>query len=470
MVYNSMNPKHGEETRETHIEAGLLTYATQGKVVAVRRINLKNILSFGPNGIGRQGDNGLELKALNIIIGPNGSGKSNFLEVLSLLQGAARGRFLLSLIQSKGGVRSWIWKGYVAEAPALEERKRIYKEQDPSNPHDRDSEKLTAEIDIVVDPAVLAQDRPGIGALCYQLHFSEGSDNAVKIEEKLFDYTPEPTDFETRYIAHIDGRPGYYENGQFNPFDNDLYGEQEVSIAAHHDSTKFKAVNAVFRILDRFRFHMDIEAGRFSAMRKLSPTSEEAMLRVDSTLDHDGANLVPLLRKLTSDVRHEEVKNKLYKYLKQFHKDSEEFEVNKVGLPPEFFQFLMWESNLATPTPITNLSEGTLHWLVLLTALLDPNPPSLLILEEPELYLHPDIIPILAELLKDAAQRTQIIVTTHSDILVEEFTDTPEDVLVCDKQRGATRLRRLSGPNLQKWLERYSLSEVWRDKLIGGRL
>ena len=88
--------------------------------------------------------------------------------------------------------------------------------------------------------------------------------------------------------------------------------------------------------------------------------------------------------------------------------------------------------------------------------------------EEPELGLHPDIVPTVAELLIDAAQRTQLIVTTHSDALVSALSEIPEVIVVCDRSEQGTRLRRLDPENLKEWLERYRLGDLWAKGEIGG--
>jgi predicted ATPase len=89
-------------------------------------------------------------------------------------------------------------------------------------------------------------------------------------------------------------------------------------------------------------------------------------------------------------------------------------------------------------------------------------------IEEPELGLHPDVLPTLAELLKEASRRMQIIVTTHSDVLVDALTDRPEAVLVADKTDEGTALTRLDGTKLKPWLEKYRLGQLWTRGEIGG--
>lgn len=83
--------------------------------------------------------------------------------------------------------------------------------------------------------------------------------------------------------------------------------------------------------------------------------------------------------------------------------------------------------------PATRLSDGTLRYLCLLAILCDPDPPPLICIEEPELGLHPDVLPKLADHLLAASKYTQLIVTTHSDVLVDAMSETPESIVVCEK-------------------------------------
>ena len=106
--------------------------------------------------------------------------------------------------------------------------------------------------------------------------------------------------------------------------------------------------------------------------------------------------------------------------------------------------------------------------MCLLALLCDPDPPPLLCIEEPELGLHPDILPRLADLLIEASQRTQIIVTTHSDILVDAMTEIPESVVVCEKKEGKTSMVRLNKEELAVWFDHYRLGQLWTRGEIGG--
>ena len=144
-----------------------------------------------------------------------------------------------------------------------------------------------------------------------------------------------------------------------------------------------------------------------------------------------------VLNRLRGDPK---AKNKFLTALRRLYHEVEDFDVHvEVGSVQVFLQ----EGNVTIPA--TRLSDGTLRYLCLLAILCHSTLPSLVCLEEPELGLHPDILPGLADLLQEASERCQLIVTTHSDTLVNALTDTPESIVVCEKENGQTRLKRLAG-------------------------
>ncbi|MDR0700887.1 MAG: AAA family ATPase [Azoarcus sp.] len=121
------------------------------------------------------------------------------------------------------------------------------------------------------------------------------------------------------------------------------------------------------------------------------------------------------------------------------------------------------------PFPASALSDGTLRFICLATVLLQPESfmPAAILIDEPELGLHPFAITVLAGLMKSASQKHQLIVSTQSVELVSEFD--AEDLIVADKEEQATVLRRLDTEALGEWLEEYSLGELWKKNLLGGR-
>ena len=113
-----------------------------------------------------------------------------------------------------------------------------------------------------------------------------------------------------------------------------------------------------------------------------------------------------------------------------------------------------------------HLSDGAIRFICLATALLQPTLPSIIIIDEPELGLHPAAIVVLAELIQHAAQRTQVIVATQSPALVDQFGI--EDVIVMSREDGASTFQRLGKDDFLVWLEDYSVGELWTKNVIAG--
>lgn len=119
-----------------------------------------------------------------------------------------------------------------------------------------------------------------------------------------------------------------------------------------------------------------------------------------------------------------------------------------------------------------SLSDGTLRMICLTTLLLQPNPPTTIIIDEPELGLHPFAIAKLAAMLKSASQKVQVIISTQSVTLLDHFT--ADDVIVTERERSqdgrsTTVFKRQSEASLYDWLQEYTLGELWDKNVIGGR-
>lgn len=113
-----------------------------------------------------------------------------------------------------------------------------------------------------------------------------------------------------------------------------------------------------------------------------------------------------------------------------------------------------------------HLSDGSIRFICLATALLQPNPPPIIIIDEPELGLHPTAIVIIAELIQAAAKQTQIIVATQSPALIDQFEI--EDIIVVNHEKGASTFQRLKEEDFLIWLEEYSVGELWTKNLISA--
>lgn len=169
---------------------------------------------------------------------------------------------------------------------------------------------------------------------------------------------------------------------------------------------------------------------------------------------------------MLNDLEHREgTRQQLLENLRLFSPSIRDYSVKIQG---GTVQAYLHEERLAQPVPATRLSDGTLRFLCLLSILCHPDPPPLICIEEPETALHPDILPTVAQLMITASHKAQLIVTTHSDALVDALSDVPEAVLVCEKQDGATRMQRLNAAALAEWLQKYTLGELWRKGELGG--
>ena len=117
----------------------------------------------------------------------------------------------------------------------------------------------------------------------------------------------------------------------------------------------------------------------------------------------------------------------------------------------------------------SSLSDGSLRFIALATLLLQPTRllPSLIILDEPELGLHPYAITMLSSLVKQAATKAQVILATQSPLLLDHFE--PDDVLVTERVNGRSEFNRLDRGELEEWLKDYSLGQLWEKNEIGGR-
>ena len=113
------------------------------------------------------------------------------------------------------------------------------------------------------------------------------------------------------------------------------------------------------------------------------------------------------------------------------------------------------------------LSDGTIRFIALVTALLQPDPPSIIVIDEPELGLHPSAIALLAETIRAASARSQIVVATQSALLLDGFE--PNEVVVVERDNGHSVFKRLDESQLQEWLVDYSLGQLWLKNLLGGR-
>jgi predicted ATPase len=250
--------------------------------------------------------------------------------------------------------------------------------------------------------------------------------------------------------------PGSSANREGTLVDRTKFRFDQSILSQRRDPDHYPELTYLASEFEAIKLYRDWDFGRRNAARL--PVGVD--LPADFLLP-DASNLTLVLHDL---MQRSVTRNKLLTYLRRFYDAAEFISTTFHGGTA---QLSVEESNGGL-IPATRLSDGTLRYLSLLAILCHPSPPPLICIEEPELGLHPDIVPTIAELLKEASQRTQLIVTTHSEALVSALSDVPESVVVCDSGPDGTTLRRLNRDDLATWLENYSLGEIWQRGEIGG--
>lgn len=224
------------------------------------------------------------------------------------------------------------------------------------------------------------------------------------------------------------------------------------------DPVNFPVMTRTARRLSGMRIYRDVDVRRNSPARRLQATDGDIEF-----LDDDLGNLALVANDLYQT---REIATLIDSNLKRFYQvyDSLRFPVSGGTI-----QLAAYESGMASAIPATRLSDGIIRFIALLSILCHPNPPELVCIEEPELSMHPDAIPLLAELLRSMSERTQVVITTHSPDLVDQFSSEPEVILVCERgYDGDTQLRRISQDELADWLSSYRLGELWKKGVLVG--
>ena len=390
-------------------------------VKLIQTIRLENMLSYGPDTAP------FALEPLNVLIGPNASGKSNLIEALSLL--AAAPRDLQEPIRGGGGVHDWLWKGA--------------------------SPDVTATVDATVEPP------PGASAtLRYRLSFAETGarfelrDEAVESEGPLYPSEERPY----IYYQYQDGRPVLNVRGETTRQlkREDVKPDQSI-LSQRRDPDSYPELTYLADKFERVSFYREWSLGRYTPPRM----PQKPDLRQDRLME-DASNLGVVLSDLLNAPP---VKEQLLERMRDFYPSFRDVHATVNGGTVQIF---FHEEGLRQPVPATRLSDGSLRYLCLLAVLCHPDPPPVVCIEEPELGLHPDVIPEVAKLLVAVSSRSQLFVTTHSDVLVDALSDVPEAVVVCEKSAGATQLRRLDADDLRPWLEEYRLGDLWTQGRFGG--
>nr|WP_205632856.1 AAA family ATPase [Chlorobaculum limnaeum] len=194
-------------------------------------------------------------------------------------------------------------------------------------------------------------------------------------------------------------------------------------------------------------------------MRRSEIIEDNAKLR------RNGSNIAPFRLKLKTGYRsyYQDIINAVRLVMLFF--DDFRLDVLKMG-EVEKVKLSWSQKGSDFPMQPYHLSDGSIRFICLATALLQPIPPSAIVIDEPELGLHPEAIRILGELIRDAAKRTQIMVATQSPLLLDQFSI--EDIVVVNRRKGQSVFERLQRADFDEWLSDYSVGELWSRNIIAG--
>ena len=345
----------------------------------------------------------LALGSINIVVGPNGSGKSNFIGVFSFLHAIREGR-LQSYVTKAGGADKVMHFG----------------------------SKATPSIQIHIS----FQD--GVNQYSIQLAATD-ADQLFPISESV-----------------------YYWDKQRYP--NKPYQESLVprSLEAGVSDPKSKGIaDYVRNHLGRWRLYHFHDTSASSPMKTSADLNDNRFLRPDAS------NLVSFLFYLRA--RHPSSYGLIRGAVQRVAPFFDDFQLEPQELNPDKIRLEWRHKGSDAYFDASSLSDGTLRFIALATLFLQPESlrPSVIVVDEPELGLHPYAITMLASLVKQAAVTTQVIISTQSPLLLDHFQ--PEDVLVADRVDSGTQLKRLDSSKLDNWLRDYSLGQLWEKNELGGR-
>ena len=385
----------------------------------IHELTLRGLLSFGPD------TPPLKMQPLNVLIGPNGSGKSNLVEAIGLLRSAATKLAAPMRGPGGGGVAEWIWKG---------------------------DQTGRAHLDAVID------NPKGNQPLRHTIEFRANASQFELVDEKIENASPDPGYSDALfYYKFQGGRPVLKIRDSENRRQlqrEDVVIDESI-LPQRRDPDQYPEMAHLARTYEAFRLYREWSFGRSSVFR----APQAADLPSDS-LEENFSNLGLFLNHLRGVPK---AKHEIITHLRDLYEGLDDFDVRVKGGTVEVF---LTEGDFIVPA--SRLSDGTLRYLCLLAILCDPEPPPLICIEEPELGLHPDTLPRIADLLISASERTQLVVTTHSDILIDSMTERPEVVVVFEKHDNHTQARRLDREELTEWIKQYRLGQLWTRGQIGG--
>jgi len=365
---------------------------------------------------------------LNLIIGTNGSGKSNLLRALELLKSSAEGK-LSDTVRKSGGMVPLMWDGR--------------------------ARKISLSCMFEKSPAKYYP-------VTYYLTLEQlGNSGGFQIErEELYDFNTDiSSDEGTLKFLQRAGNHAVVMNSlqTKQEIDPQLVTDEETLLSQLSDSSSYPVLTASKRLISNYSIYNEIQVGLNSEMRRA------AVSHRDLRIEPDGSNLISVLHTLYESDRY------FKEDLNQAMKAAFGNEFEELVFPPaedgRIQLRVRWRS-LQRGQSASDLSDGTLRFLFMITALASPEPPPLIAIDEPETGLHPSMFPLVAEHAIDAARRTQIILTTHAPQFLNAFRSRADITTIAEWREGKTVLRRLSEIELAKWLEHYQLGDL----MLSGEL
>lgn len=347
---------------------------------------------------------GLEFRSLNVLIGANGAGKSNFISFFRLLREMVEQRLQLA-VGIGGGADAFLFMG----------------------------QKVTKEIKATFQFGQNAYEFALIPTQDGRLIFGDEKIVFFKSKDESFPKILGQGHAESRLKGRKDDSGLTASRGPAHY----VYGAIAGWVVYHFHDTSATA-----------------------GVRLQKAINDNEFLR------QDGENLAAFLLKLrkTAPLEYQQIRDVVRLAVPFF----DDFKLRPVVENPEMTWLEWTQRDSDYPFRPSQLSDGTLRFMCLAAALLQPRPPATMIFDEPELGLHPYALTLLSGLVKKAAKRfKQIIVCTQSAALLNEFE--PEDVIVVDRQQGQSIFHRLNKNDLTEWLENYGLGELWQKNVFGGR-
>lgn len=372
-------------------------------------------------GYRRQRDLDLSLAPFNVLIGANGVGKTSVLEVFSMLAASADGR-LQETVSEAGGIASLVT-------------------------HDR-RDPLCVQLHMSVP-----EQEPIRYELCLR---AGGLGYGISTERLIQQRNPEP-DEPMKFIDSKNSDIRYYDPG-IKKLVPPTWDHKPLETSLSQVPKMFQAPEHFRQLLASSTLYHALDVSPRAPVRLPQP------MRPASLPGRDGEDLVSCLYFLreTDRSRFEAVEDALSVAFPTF---------DRLDFPPVAAgtMTMAWkDKNFAQPIYAHQLSEGTLRFLWLATLLQSPGLPTVTLIDEPEVSLHPEMLRLLAELMREASARTQLVVATHSDRFVRFLS--PDELVVCDlDDSGGTVTTRASELDLDAWLAEYSLDELWSMGRLGGR-